>query len=67
LEAENIRAASQKEMATLSQVPLPVAGKLDERALRVPQGPRSGVAAIFDQWPGEESDEQIEKALRNLS
>lgn len=35
--------------------------------LRVPQGPTSGVAALFGQWPGDESDDDFEGAVRDLS
>jgi hypothetical protein len=33
----------------------------------VPQGPRSGINAIFGRWPGDESDEEIMEALERLS
>jgi hypothetical protein len=44
-----------------------VFGPLDERTLRQPQGSRSGVAAIFGQLPGDESDDEIIEALDLLS
>ncbi len=34
---------------------------------RQPQGPDSGLKAILDQWPGDETDEEIAAALENLS
>jgi hypothetical protein len=40
---------------------------LDPRELRKPQGPRSGLAAIVGQWPGDETDEQVRAALAELS
>lgn len=42
-------------------------GKLDLEALRVPQGPDSGINAIIGKWPGDESDEQILALLEELS
>ena len=34
---------------------------------RVPQGPQSGLNAIIGKWPGDESDDEIAKALERLS
>jgi hypothetical protein len=49
-------------------VPRPLFADLDVRALRVPQGPRSGVAAIFGQLPADdESDEDFDAAVQALS
>ena len=47
--------------------PRPLLQELDVRSLRQQQGPKSGVAAIFGQWPGDESDEDFAAALRDLS
>ncbi|MCI0381307.1 MAG: hypothetical protein L0215_27290 [Gemmataceae bacterium] len=32
-----------------------------------PQESRNGIAGIFGKWPGDETDEQIEQALKDLS
>ncbi len=37
------------------------------RELHKRQGPRSGVAAIIGRWPGDETDEEIDKALAAIS
>lgn len=42
-------------------------GTLDERTLHQPQGPRSGLAAIFGQLPDDDSGEEIIEALDRLS
>lgn len=42
-------------------------GVLDLESLKQPQGPRTGVNAIVGRWPGEESDEEIARVLRELS
>lgn len=34
---------------------------------RQPQGPRAGLNAIFGQWPGDETDDEIAAELENLS
>jgi hypothetical protein len=43
----------------------PPAASLRER-LQVPQGPDSGINAIFGRWPGDESEEEIIAALKAL-
>lgn len=50
-----------------SAPPRPLFPPLDLVDLRVSQGARSGVAAIFGAWPGDETDEEVEAALRELS
>ncbi len=67
IEAEVIERAGEKDLSLWGTLPQPVFGPLDERALRQPQGPRSGVSAIFGQLPGEESDEEIIEALDRFS
>ncbi|MHB1034056.1 MAG: hypothetical protein ACYC35_08300 [Pirellulales bacterium] len=57
----------ENEPSIWSQIPAPGMGRLDTSKLRRPQGPRSGMAAIMGQWPGEETDEEIEAALEKLS
>jgi hypothetical protein len=55
------------EPAIWSRAPRPRPRGFDASIVRVPQGPRSGLHAIVGKWPGEETDEQIEAALRELS
>lgn len=50
-----------------SQVPKPVFHRLDVRSLHKVQGPRSGLNALYGKWPGDETDEEIEDALAELS
>jgi hypothetical protein len=50
-----------------SRMPTPIFRELDERKLSVTQGARSGVAAIWGQWPGDETDEEFVEALSQLS
>ncbi len=49
IEAERIERASARDLSLWSADPRPIFDILDERALRQPQGPRSGVNAIFSQ------------------
>ena len=57
------------ERATLWQkVPKPLFTAIAESGkYRVPQGPRSGIAAIIGKWPGDEDDEEIAAALEHIS
>lgn len=56
-----------KETAVFSRMPIPPHAKLDVSKLRKSQGARSGMAAIMGQWPGDESDEEVEAVLERLS
>jgi hypothetical protein len=66
IEAEVVEPAG-RDAAVWAQVPTPIFRVMDAAALREPQGPRSGVNAVIGHWPGDESDEEIATALRELS
>jgi len=66
LEADAIDAAGE-DFSLWSTEPLPVQQPLEPRALREPQGPRSGLAAVIGHWPGDESDDEVAERLRELS
>ena len=66
LEARSVEPAIG-DVAVWAKRPRPTAGCLDPRKLRQPQGPRSGVSALFGQWPGEETDNDITTALQSLA
>lgn len=67
IEADGIRAARPGEESLWGKRPRPLAKSQPATELRVHQGPRSGINAIFGRWPGEESDEEILDALEQLS
>lgn len=66
IDAEYVK-PGENEPNVFSRMPSPSRTKIDVAKLHVPQGPRSGMAAIFGKWPGDESDEQIQEALERLS
>jgi hypothetical protein len=66
IDAEDIGTA-EREPAIWSRVPQPARAGIDARALRKPQGPRSGLAAVLGHWPGEETDEEVRAALEVVS
>jgi len=53
--------------SVFSRSPRPILPATDTRTLNRTQGPRSGVAAIFGRWPGEETDEEVQALLDELS
>jgi hypothetical protein len=67
VEAERIDRADEHDLSLWGAAPRPIFSPLDERSLQQPQGPRSGVGAIFGQLPDEESDEDVIEALDRLS
>jgi len=66
IEADAIDAAGA-DAAIWSRIPTPLFRDLEAATLRLPQGPRSGVNALIGRWPGEESEEEVAAALRELS
>lgn len=66
VDADRIEPA-QGDVSLWSKVPGPVLDGGDLRLTARPQGPRSGLAAIFGKWPGDETDEEILAALAELS
>lgn len=66
IEAEAIEPAGS-DVEVWARAPVPLFQVMDAASLRQPQGPRSGVNAVMGRWPGEETDEEIAVALRELS
>jgi len=66
VDAEAVK-LGETEPSMFSRMPATPHAKLDVAKVRRPQGPRSGMAAIMGQWPGDESDEQVDAALERLS
>jgi hypothetical protein len=67
IEAEQVRPASSREEGLWGSPPRSLSRSSSRRAVRVPQGPRSGLNAILGRWPGDETDEEITEALERLS
>lgn len=66
VDAESVVAADDGP-SVLSKAPRPLFSALDVRALHRSQGPRSGIAAVFGQCPGDEADEEVEALLADTS
>ncbi|MCX7014443.1 MAG: hypothetical protein NTW86_18155 [Candidatus Sumerlaeota bacterium] len=65
LEAEDIAPATESD-DFFATVPRGIPTRLDMRALRQPQTPRSGMARFFGCWPGDETEEEILAALEEI-
>jgi hypothetical protein len=66
IEADHVEPA-EGDVSLWSQMPQPLDGTTDSRRLRQPQGPRSGLNAIFGEWPGSETDDEVRTRLAELS
>jgi hypothetical protein len=67
IEADRIEPASLNDLAVFSAAPTPLLEEIEPRDLRKAHGLKSGLAAVIGQWPGDESDEQVDAALAELS
>lgn len=67
VDVERLAPAVATDLRIFSTEPAPLDARLDRRALRRAQTTSTGLAAVFGQWPGDESDEEIERYLRDVS
>lgn len=67
IEAERIEQADARDLSLWASEPRPILDDRDPQSLRQPQGPRSGVNAVFGRLDGVESDDDIIEALDQLS
>ena len=66
LDADSISPA-EGDVSLWSSPPRPLFAPLPASEFRYAQGPRTGASAIFGRWPGDESDEEVESLLREIS
>jgi hypothetical protein len=66
IDADEI-AAAEGESSIWSRVPAARTRRFDLRQVIREQSHKKGIGAIMGKWPGDETDEQIERALRDLS
>jgi len=66
IDAEEVSPASEQDRY-FSAVPRPVRKTFDLRQVLREQEHKKGLSAIFGKWPGNETDEQIQEALKELS
>lgn len=65
--ADGVAPATEGDVAVFAAVPTSLDAVFEPRDVRVPQGPKTGLNAIFGKWPGDESDEEILRILDEIS
>jgi hypothetical protein len=65
IEASGMDEASSED-SFFSKVPQPAPARLDLRAVHQVLAANTGVSAVYGKWPGDESEEQILAALKEL-
>jgi hypothetical protein len=63
IEAQHVRLATDNDLSVFSEVPQPLESQLEVTSLTRPQGPSTGINAIWGRWPGDESADEIINAL----
>jgi len=66
IDADELHQATQSDRF-FSETPKPVRRKLDIREIVRAQQHKKGLAAIIGKWPGNETEEEIERALMEVS
>lgn len=66
IDAEQVRLATG-DVSIWCRIPPARRRSVEPSAWRQPQGPRSGVAAVIGHWPGDESDDEIDAWLKEIS
>ena len=66
IDAHEVLAASESDLF-FSKAPAPGRAEVELRELDRGRRPMNGVAAIFGNWPGDETEDQGQAALRELS
>lgn len=66
VEAESVRDAVESDRF-FAKIPRPNAQRFDLRRVLREQGHKRGLAAIIGKWPGDETDEEIDKWLKEIS
>jgi hypothetical protein len=67
IDVDQIAPATARDQLAFATLPAPLATAVGGRAHRLPQGARSGLNAIIGRWPGTETDDEVERYLRELS
>lgn len=67
VDADLLETGTDQDLELWSETPRPLFGPTDDRDLRRPQGPRSGINALIGSWPGDETDDEIFAMLEEMS
>lgn len=67
VDVDRMAAAGDRDLAAFSAEPTPLAAAIDVRQLHRPQTARTGLNNVVGRWPGDESDEEVERYLQDIS
>jgi hypothetical protein len=67
VDADLLEPGTNQDLELWSETPRPLFAPTDDRDLRRPQGPRSGINALIGSWPGDETDDEIFAMLEEMS
>ncbi len=67
IDVDQLAPASNADLSIFSNEPVPMEARVNARDVRRSQKGSTGVAALFGQWPGTESDETIDSLVREVS
>jgi hypothetical protein len=67
VDADLLEPGTDQDLELWSETPRSLFGPTDDRDLRRPQGPRSGINALIGSWPGDETDDEIFAMLEHGS
>lgn len=67
VDADLLETGTDQDLELWSETPRPLFAPTDDRDLRRPQGPRSGINALIGSWPGDETDDEIFAMLEEMS
>jgi hypothetical protein len=67
VDVDRLHAATARDLAAFSAAPRPLEGVGDPRRARRIQSSTTGINAIIGRWPGEESDADVNRILREIS
>jgi hypothetical protein len=67
VDADLLEPGTDQDLELWSETPQPLFAPTEDRDLRRPQGPRSGINALVGSWPGDETDDEIFAMLEEMS
>jgi hypothetical protein len=67
IDVDRILPASDRDVATFGAEPAPLRVAEERTRTRKTQGPKSGINAVIGAWPGDETDEEVDRYLRDVS
>ncbi len=67
VDVDRLHSATDRDLAAFSAAPHPLEAIGDTRRLRRAQSRSTGINAVIGWWPGDESDDEVDRILREIS